>query len=109
MTRLFADDSSLFFSATSLKYIQGIINQDLTVILSWALTWLEYFNPNKTEAMLFYVRLVTHFLSLTFNNAPIEFVKSHKHLGVTLSDNVQWHTPIENILVSAYKNIWYHA
>lgn len=47
LTRLFADDSSLFFSATSLEDIQGIINHDLTVILSWALTWLVDFNPKK--------------------------------------------------------------
>ena len=103
LTRLFADDSSLFFSATSLEDIQGIINHDLTVILSWALTWLVDFNPNKTEAMLFSLRPVTHFPSLTFNNTSIEFVDSHKHLGVTLSDNGQWHTHIESILASAYK------
>ena len=103
LTRLFADDSSLFFSATSLEDIQGIINHDLTVILSWAVTWLVDFNPNKTEAMLFSLRPVTHFPSLTFNNTSIEFVDSHKHLGVTLSDNGQWHTHIESILASAYK------
>ena len=34
LTRLFADDISLFFSATNLEDIQGIINHDLTVILS---------------------------------------------------------------------------
>ena len=53
--------------------------------------------------MLFSLRRVTHFPSLTFNNTSIEFVDSHKHLGVTLSDNGQWHTNIESILASAYK------
>ena len=51
--------SSLLFSATSLEDIQGNINHDLTVILSWALTWLVDFNPNKTEAILFHHRPVT--------------------------------------------------
>ena len=102
LTRLFADDSSLFFSATSLEDIQGIINHGLTVILSWALTWLVDFNSNTTEAMLFSLRPVTHFPSLTFNTSK-EFVDSHKHVGVTLSDIGQWHTHIESILASAYK------
>ena len=66
LTRLFADDSSLFFSDTSLEAIQGIINHGLTLILSWALTWLVDFNPNKTEAVLFLLRPVTHFPSLTY-------------------------------------------
>ena len=33
----------------------------------------------------------------------ISFVDSHKHLGVTLSSNGQWHTHIENIVNSATK------
>ena len=33
----------------------------------------------------------------------ISFVDSHKHLGVTLSSNGQWHTHIENIVNSANK------
>ena len=103
MTRLLADDSSLFFSASNLEDIQGIISHDLTVILSWALTWLVDFNPNKTEAMLFSLRPVTQLPSLVFNNTSINFVDSHKHLGVTLSDDRQWHAHIENILSSEYK------
>ena len=103
LTRLFADDSSLFFSATNLEDIQGIINYDLTVILSWALTWLVDFNPNKSEAMLFSLRPVTQLPSLVFNNTFVNFVDSHKHLGVTLSDDGQWHAHTENILSSAYK------
>ena len=89
LTRLFADDSSLFFSVTNLEDIQGIINHDLTVILSWALTWLVDFNPNETEVMLFSLRTITQLPSLVFNNTSINFVDSHKHLGVTLSDDGQ--------------------
>ena len=37
------------------------------------------------------------------NNTSIEFVDSHKHLGITLSDNGQWRTYTEIILAAAYK------
>ena len=35
-TRLFADDSSLFYSASSLEDIQGLINHDLIILSQWA-------------------------------------------------------------------------
>ena len=36
LTRLFADDSSLFFSATNIQDLEGILNHDLAVISAWA-------------------------------------------------------------------------
>ena len=53
LTRLFADDSSLYFSAPTLNDLEGIINHDLALISRWAKQWLVTFNPSKTEAMLF--------------------------------------------------------
>ena len=53
LTRLFADDSSLFCSTSSLFDLQGIINHDLVVLSAWAKQWLITFNPTKTEAILF--------------------------------------------------------
>ena len=41
------------------------------------------------------------FPHLIFDNVVINFVDTHKHLGVTLSSNGQWHTHIENIVSSA--------
>ena len=36
LTRLFADDSSLFYSAATIKDIEGIINRNLRMLVSWA-------------------------------------------------------------------------
>ena len=36
LTRLFADDSSLFCSASSNADLQGIINHDLQILSAWA-------------------------------------------------------------------------
>ena len=103
LVRLFADDSSLFFSGTNLRDIEGIINHDLTLISSWAKKWLVDFNPIKTVAMLFTLRPLDFLPLLNFNNTIINFVESHKHLGITLTYNGKWHTHIETILSSAYK------
>ena len=53
LTRLFADVSSLVYSAGTIKDIKGIINQDLRLLVGWTTQWLINFNPLKTEEMLF--------------------------------------------------------
>ena len=103
LVRLFADDSSLFFSAANLRDIEGIINHDLGLISIWAKKWLVDFNPIKTVAMLFTLRPLDFLPILNFNDSIINFVESHKHLGITLTFNGKWHTHIETILCSAYK------
>ena len=105
LTRLFADDSSLFYSAASLEDIQGIINHDLRILTAWAKQWLVTFNPRKTEAVLFTPKLFENFPNLFFSDTEIKFVQDHKHLGLTLSSNGQWHTHIKTITASATKVI----
>ena len=85
LTRLYADDSSLFYSAASIIDIEGIINHDFCILLRWAAQWLINFNPLKTEAILFTLRLLNHLPQLIFDGTPIKFVFEHKHLGLTLS------------------------
>jgi len=56
LTRLYADDSSLYCSASSIQDIEGLLNHDMHQISFWAKQWLVDFNPNKTEAMFFTLR-----------------------------------------------------
>ena len=98
LTRLFADDSSLFYSAATIKDIEGIINHDLRMLVSLAAQWLINFNPLKTEVMLFTLRFIESLPNIIF-------VTEHKHLGLTFSSNRQWHCHIENIIKSASKVI----
>ena len=61
------------------------------------------FNPNKTEATLFTLKHDIRNPKLIFNDTVVKFVKSHKHLGVTLDRNGQQHEHIESSFKSAYK------
>ena len=103
LTRLFADDSSLFYSAAHIDDIAGIINHDMQLLSNWARQWLVTFNPLKTEAVLFTLKKINILPQLVFDNIPINFVDSPKHLGVTFSSTGQWHSHIENIVLSATK------
>ena len=89
LTRLFADDSSLFYSAAHIDDIAGIINHDMQLLSNWARQWLVTFNPLKTEAVLFTLKKVNILPQLVSDNIPINFVDSHKHLGVTFSSTGQ--------------------
>ena len=45
LTRLFADDSLLLYSAAHIDDIAGIINHDMQLLSNWASQWLVTFNP----------------------------------------------------------------
>ena len=103
LTRLFADDGSLFYSASSLADIEGIINHVLRLLVAWAKQWFKKFNPLKTEAILFTLKFFEHFRNLVFNDTQLKFVEDQRHLGLTFSSNGKWHKHIDNILNSATK------
>ena len=105
LTRLFADDSSLFFSASNLRDIEGILNHDLIIVTQWARQWMINFNPNKTEAMLFRYLQNQEYPTLLFDNVTVKFVSQHKHLGLTFSENMKWKCHIDSILTSASRMI----
>ena len=97
LTRLFSDDSSLFYSVARLADIAGIINHDLIILSNWAKQWLVKFNQLKTEAVLFTLKNIEALPQLIFDDTIINFVDDHKHLGITFSSNGQWHTHIKNL------------
>ena len=104
ISRLYADDSSLAVSSNNIDYIKTTLNHDLQLISDWAKQWLVNFNPSKTEVIFLTLGKNNNARpSLVFNNVNLDYVNSHKHLGVTLSDDGTWHAHISNIASSASK------
>ena len=85
--------------------MEGMLNHDLAIITSWAQQWLIKFNHSKTEAMLFSYINYELFPNIVFDGVSVKFVKDHKHLGLTLSNNMKWDKHMETILKSASKVI----
>ena len=75
----------------------------MQLLSNWARQLPVTFNPLKTEAVLFTLKKINILTQVIFDNTPINFVDSHKHLGVTFSSAGQWHSHIENIILSATK------
>lgn len=103
--RLFADDNSLQHAAFNLHDIECNLNQDLESLGSWSKKWLMSFNPSKTKAIYFSTKKITDTPILKFQNCELDFVSSHKHLGVTLSNNLTWTVYINSLIANAQKKL----
>ena len=104
--RLFADDTTLFIDYESETEATNKLNVDLNKINAWANRWLVTFSPSKTETLL--VSLKRHDQDpqpVVFDNTIIKEVKIHKHLGMTLSNDLSWNDHIDDLLNRAGKRI----
>ena len=75
------------------------------VLSAWAKQWIITFNSTKMEAILFTLKHYQQLLHIEFDGNPNTFVSSHKHLGLTFSNNERWQNHIENIVETASKII----
>ena len=86
---IFADDTTLLASGDNPALTALQLNRDLARISSWAEKWKVTFNPNKSKDMIFTKKYLNNSPPLILNNAVIERVDTHKHLGVFLKSNLE--------------------
>ena len=104
--RLFADDTSLYIIFENPIQAATILNSDLSQIYTWASNWLVTFNPSKTESLLFSRKLFKPLHpTLYMNQQDIITVESHKHLGLTFTNDLSWHEHLNNIKTKAWHRI----
>jgi hypothetical protein len=53
LSRLFEDDTSFSYSSRDELQIKTVIDHDLKELDEWSKKWWMFFNPDKTEIMLF--------------------------------------------------------
>jgi ribonuclease P/MRP protein subunit RPP40 len=95
--RLYADDSTLVGVSDNQHDNTTQLNENLSKINDWAKKWFITFNPSKTISLLFSKTEPTHIEPLYMNGTQINEVKSHKHLGCTLQQNLKWKVHINDI------------
>ena len=100
IVRLFADDTSLACTISNTVDLESILNHDLDIITKWSKQWLVTFNAAKTEVLYFGNQQPP---VLNFNDTLLDVTDTHKHLGLTFSDNCKWHKHIDNIIISGSK------
>ena len=99
---VFADDRCLYVTVDDPNEAAESLNQNLDNLSTWANQWLVNFNADKTKSMIISNRNQVH-PPIEFNGTPLENVSSHKHLGLTLSENLSWNNHINTLFKDASK------
>ena len=79
-----------------------LLQRDIDNLFSWSTSSNLHFNSSKSCHLSFNRKFPT---SYTISGNIIITKQSHKDLGVTLSDNLEWKTHHDIILSKAYKTL----
>ena len=109
LSKLFADNTSLFSVVRNINTSAVHLNNDLRKISNWAFQWKMSFNPDPTKQAQEVIfsrkhQKISH-PSIYFSNNPIESVSSQKHLGMILDNKLNFQERIKNIVTKVNKTI----
>ena len=99
---LFADDTTIFNSHSSSKYLQYMMEHDLNLMTNWFCANKLSLNLGKTIAIKFWNNRTNFQLQL--NNYNIPFVSNTKFLGVHLDNQITWTVHINGLLEKLHLN-----
>jgi hypothetical protein len=107
---LFADDSSLHTSADTVVCVESRLQTELNHVINWCSSNNMTLNPQKTKSMVIASRQKHQreplTIKLSIGSTCVEQVDSHKVLGVTVDDEMRWHTHINNVCKTVSRNIY---
>ena len=103
----FADDIAILVTTDTIEEAYIKLNQALTQLEEWATSRNLIFNPSKTKCMYFSRKKIkwkldgvdmTELPTLRLRNEDIEWVKTHKYLGLTVdAPNLTWKEHINEV------------
>lgn len=109
ITKIFADDTSLFSVVLDPLQSSNILNDDLRKISEWASQWKMSFNPDPTKQAIeiYFSKKINqvNIPDIYFNNSAITASDSHKHLGLTLDPKLAFDHHIREKTLKANKGI----
>ena len=99
--QLYADDTVLYFSHSSINNIELALNSDLKNVYNWMCQNKLTVNCQKTECMLLgskHMLSKENVLQITLHKSPLNQVRLFKYLGMICDENLNWNYHIENML-----------
>ena len=109
VSKLFADDTSIFSTVFNTNKSSEDLNRDLLTINNRAFQWKMSFNPypNKqaTEVIFSRKRKPTNHPYLYFNGSPVASAPFHKHLGLVLDEKLTFGYHLSEKISKANKGI----
>ena len=99
----FADDTSLYASHEKQDFvqIQTSLQNDLHSIHKYGQEWNITFNGSKTIQQTFSLKTTPNVPKLYFDGHEIPVHDSHKHLGISISNDLKFKIHINDIIKKA--------
>jgi hypothetical protein len=99
--KLFADNTSLYLVVDNEYEAAEQLNKYIESIHQWSQKWLIKFNPDNTEIMTMSKKKQhkPHHPLVYMDNVIIKEVETHKHLGLTISEDGNWNEHVKNIMI----------
>ena len=102
---IFADDTSLLANGKTSDETRSILERDLARIESWAKKWKVCFGADKSEELIFSRNDIPFSAPLSLHDENIKRVKTHKHLGIFLSEKLDWSHQIHFVCLKANRKL----
>ena len=99
-SEMFADDT-LLYNSDSIDIVSAPVQQRLLQMSDWCSSWSLNLNIGKCEFMRITRSRAAATCSYNVNSIPLMKVSSHKHLGVTLSCDLSWKSPVLSVAAKA--------
>ena len=100
---LFANDTTLYYSHRSLKYLKWCVEQDLSILADWFRANKLTLNINKSDCILFAIKKNKNF-SVSLDGIALPCVKSTKFLGIWIDENLTWDKHINELALKLKRN-----
>ena len=108
-TRMFADDTNLTASGSSIPEIKTMLDKDIECLVEWLCVNKLTLNVIKTEYMLIgswqRISSLTDSLSLSINGIALKQTHALKCLGLTIDDNLTYKHHIDNVIKRVKSNL----
>ena len=104
---LFADDSSLFYSAKSLSELESIITCQLSHVHKWLCANKLSLNIEKSSFVIFHPtqKKLDYNVQIFLNDLSIKREYTIKYLGITIDCNLNWKSHVAEISKKIKRNI----
>ena len=96
----YADDTSIYTTHKNddIHTATETLQRDLDTIYKYGKTWAITFSAAKTAQITFTNKVNSLSPALTFAQQPIPKTTTHKHLGLTLSQDLRFHEHINTVI-----------
>ncbi|MBM3206904.1 MAG: reverse transcriptase family protein, partial [Candidatus Staskawiczbacteria bacterium] len=102
---LFADDTNIFYSASSPEKLLDVLHREMNNIKMWFDTNKLSLNLEKTKLMLFGSHRKSVDVALHINEIPIGRVKEIRFLGLIVDEKISWKPYIQQLMAKISKSI----